>query len=298
MASLKHWMIKDQFYSGAEKMRAHFEKRFSEDPEQVSGRFVWDYWHVPNQYTLLRTPAYHYFPEYLYQDWHLKLVEWGRENLGCHDISPPWMSCYVDGCEQRLHADHPHGPWAFVFSLTPSRPFRFSGGETCIFRPETLSNWSRNGEGSNSEVEQMMVQIPSKMNRLVVFDPRLPHGVTRVQGPQDPRNGRLVIHGWFVQPRLFFKGPLSERVVDHEVGRGLQNFAEKISSIDVNGYVSLKLQVSKSGEVAKIQKLTDTLVGDRVEVQRLHRILKKNILSWSFGKAKKITQITVPIRFG
>jgi len=41
-----------------------------------------------------------------------------------------------------------------------------------------------------------------------VFDPRIPHGVRTVTGTHDPREGRLVIHGWFVQPRPFIRGPL------------------------------------------------------------------------------------------
>ena len=47
-----------------------------------------------------------------------------------------------------------------------------------------------------------------------VFDPRIPHGVRQVTGTHDPREGRLVIHGWFVQPRPFVRGPLPTRALD------------------------------------------------------------------------------------
>ncbi len=41
------------------------------DPLKTTGdRFVWDYWHVPNQYTLLRTPADQFFPEDTYRRAH------------------------------------------------------------------------------------------------------------------------------------------------------------------------------------------------------------------------------------
>jgi hypothetical protein len=111
-------LIVDGFSREARAMRAHFDERLR-DPRSTRGdRFVWDYWHVPSQYTALRTPAWEFFLAKLYDRFHQALVQWGRENLGCHDVSPPWLSNYVEGCRQELHADIGHGPWAFVFSLT------------------------------------------------------------------------------------------------------------------------------------------------------------------------------------
>src|SRR5690606_4093013 len=128
---MKSILIEDQFFSKAQDLRKHFEQCFSDPRDTHPQRFVWDYWHVPEQYRLLRTPAYHYFPARIYQEFHKYLVQWGREHLGCHDISPPWLSYYVEGCRQELHADVPHGPWAFVFSISP-KDIRFRGGETLL----------------------------------------------------------------------------------------------------------------------------------------------------------------------
>ena len=47
----------------------------------------------------------------------------------------------MDGCRQELHADVPHGPWAFVLSLTDWKARKFTGGETLILKPETLDYW-------------------------------------------------------------------------------------------------------------------------------------------------------------
>lgn len=44
-------------------------------------------------------------------------------------MTPMWLSYYVDGCEQALHCDNPHGPWAFVLSLTEWDEREFTGGE-------------------------------------------------------------------------------------------------------------------------------------------------------------------------
>lgn len=43
---------------------------------------------------------------------------------------------------QELHADSPHGPWAFVLSLTDWEHRGFTGGETVIFKPHMLDFWS------------------------------------------------------------------------------------------------------------------------------------------------------------
>jgi hypothetical protein len=41
----------------AESLRRKYDEKFA-DPSAVSGdRFCWDYWHVPGQYTQMRTPA-------------------------------------------------------------------------------------------------------------------------------------------------------------------------------------------------------------------------------------------------
>lgn len=48
--------------------------------------------------------------------------------------------------------------------------------------------------------------VEPEFNRLTVFDPRLPHGVRPVRGTQDPREARLVLHGWFTEPTPFFTG--------------------------------------------------------------------------------------------
>ena len=66
----------------------------------------------------LGTQAKSYFSEGAYSALEDALLTYGQQKLGCSSITPIWLSCYVDGCYQGLHADNPHGPWAFVLSLT------------------------------------------------------------------------------------------------------------------------------------------------------------------------------------
>ena len=149
------------------------------------------------------------FPGTVYERFHSRLVWWGRRTLGCHDVSPPWLSVYVEGCGQELHGDLPHGPWAFVYSLTRWKGRRFRGGETEILRDEVLDWWGGvpvHPQGRAAGARCGIVE--PRFDRLVAFDPRLPHAVRTVRGTLDPREGRVVVHGWFVSPRPFVEGAL------------------------------------------------------------------------------------------
>lgn len=58
----------------------------------------------------LRAPQVNaFFPEDLNAELEDRLLEYAQEKLGCRSLSPLWMSYYVDGCHQGLHADNPHG---------------------------------------------------------------------------------------------------------------------------------------------------------------------------------------------
>lgn len=278
--------IHDGFYPQARQLRAEFDQRFHNPHEAQSDRFVWDYWHVPGQYTLLRTPAYGFFKPKLYQNFHRRLVEWGRENLGCHDISPPWLSCYVEGCRQEMHSDIPHGPLAFVYSLTPRQ--KFSGGETFLLKEESVF--------SNQALEraQMMKTIAPKFNRLIVFNPAIPHGVNEVRGTHDPREGRLVIHGWFVNPRPFWYGPLSVENVRRGVEQGLGTVLAGKLNLG-QGLLSLRLNVTAEGQVSLVHPLISTLTG--ADPSHL-RALMLNLKALKFPKKRAATQLTLPLVMG
>jgi hypothetical protein len=272
-----------KFSPFANGLRNHFDQRFEDPRRATQDRFVWDYWHVPEQYTLLRTPAYQYFPPTLYKKFHMHLVNWGREHLGCHDISPTWLSSYVEGCFQGLHQDEPHGPLAFVLSLTNWSKREFSGGETLILKDRESSSGFR-------EQRQIFHYIAPQFNQLAVFDPSLTHGVNEVRGVRDPRQSRLVLHGWFLQPRVFWQGglraPQVGRVLDEQLPAILEHFPE------MNGFISLRLQITKTGKVTAIKKLFETINNPREE-----RTLIRALLALSFPKTKSGAKLTLPMVF-
>ena len=287
--------------SHGEALRDHFDERFAEPRRARGDRFVWDYWHVSGQYTALRTPAYTFFPSSLYRRFHEELVWWGRRTLGCHDISPPWLSVYVEGCRQELHGDLPHGPWAFVYSLTHWRKRQFRGGQTLLLREEVLDYWRDFQSERGVEEPQLVQEIEPRFSRLVVFDPRRPHGVRRVEGTHDPRHGRLVIHGWFVQPRPFVEGPLPARAAKPAIEAATEAIAPFLESgLPISGMLSIRLTVASTGDVKRAELLSDTtrVAGEwDKERKSMVRAVTNQLARVHFSRAKGPSTITLPLVF-
>jgi hypothetical protein len=279
-------------------MRDVFDDRFAEPRSTRADRFVWDWWHVPDQYTALRTPAWTYFPRRLYERFHRSLVAWGREKLGCHDISPPWLSLYVDGCRQELHGDLPHGPWAFVYSLTNWRGRAFAGGETLIVRDEVLDFWHDFRSVRAVEEHELLRAIEPRFDRLTVFDPRIPHGVRTVTGIRDPRQGRLVIHGWFVQPRPFVRGPLPVKTLEAQIAA--LDVGAWLGELPIAGMLALAFDVDRRGSVHRTRVLSDTTRvphANERDRARLVRRLRQSVATWKLGKQRGPSQVTLPLVF-
>ncbi len=298
MARPKARLVVPSFFPEARKLRGEFEDLYS-DPGRVDPRrFRWDLFHVEGQYSHLRTPAYLFFSESLYRRFHERLVDWGRRTLGCHDVSPTWLSLYLDGNEQRLHADVPHGPWAFVYSLTLPSPRR-KGGETLFLSEETLDFWRSFASGDRFEESRIVESVEPRFGQLLAFDGRIPHGVRQVEGTRDPLHGRLVIHGWFVEPRPFIEGPHRR----DQVSRAVEAFSEGIEawmppSARLHGTMSVRLNIAKDGKISKIQKLASTLrdlegaSADGIERKALRALAEIN-----YGKAKGASILTLPLLF-
>ena len=293
-------IVVDRFAPEATALRGTFDQRFAEPRKAHGERFVWDYWHVPGQYTALRTPAWTYFPKATYERFHNRLVAWGRETLGCHDVSPPWLSNYVDGCRQELHGDLPHGPWAFVFSLTRWRGRVFRGGETLLVRDEVLDFWHDFASVRAVEQGELVREVEPQFNRLVVFDPRIPHGVRTVTGTHDPREGRLVIHGWFVQPRPFVRGPLAPRALVARTGELVDQLGSWLGALPIAGLLSFAFDVDRRGGVSGVRLLSDTTrvpKPDEPARKRAVRKIRDAIAGWQFGTQRGQSRVTLPLVF-
>lgn len=297
---MKNFNTFQNFYPDYKTLRNEFDANFKDPKQTHQKRFVWDFWYDEDQYHLIRTPAFHYFSKTNYQNFHSHLVQWGRENLGCHDISPPWLSYYVDGCFQNLHSDVPHGPWAFVYSLTPNKK-EFRGGETLILKPKTLNYWVNFVDQKDHEYKNFVDRIPSKMNQLVVFDPRFPHGVTEVKGTRDPMKSRLVMHGWFVNPRPYVVGGLSTAAVQKALDPQFEMLNDLLAQVGLmNGTLSCRLDVNSQGQVKKYTLVSNSVLSlsnEEADERYLQKQLKQIFASAKFPAAKKPSFITIPLLF-
>ena len=266
------------FSKEAKPLRQHFESRFANPLVASPDRFVWDYWNVPDQYLALRTPAYEYFPKSMYKRFHEQLVLWGRRTLGCHDISPPWLSLYINGCHQTL-----------------------------LLKPDTLSYWESFKPGARIEQSEILRKVPPLFNQLTVFDPRIPHSVARVDGTLNPLEGRLVIHGWFTNPRPYIEGPVSTTELQKHMQSGwLERISHYIEGQALHGLITLRLTVQPGGNVSRCSLVSCTLrsTGNLTDLnsapfstRSLIKHMSADVLEWKFKKQKTSSEITLPLQF-
>lgn len=274
MRNPDHLRLIPAFAREARALRRFYDQQFSDPRSTHAGRFVWDYWNVPGEYHLIRTPAYEYFPEAIYKKFHERLRQWGRETLGCHDVSPPWLSFYTDGCFQATHRDEPHGPWAFVYSLTDWEHRCFKGGETFLLSGKKKT------------------RIAPQFNQLTVFDPAIAHGVEKVTGTVEPTEARIAIHGWFVNPRPFISGSLKPSSLQSRI----EDLGEWLAQtgVQAQGWSVQKFKVNARGEVSAVHSLWSRL---QSRDSQFSRKLLSEIESWNFGKQSGPSQVTLPLRF-
>ena len=269
-------ILKDEFDSERTllpSLRQVFDDRFSNPLETSADRFVWDYWHVPGQYSLMRTPADGFFPAHLYEELESRVLDFGYRELGCRGISPMWLSYYVNGHRQEFHTDAPHGPLAFVLSLTDFENRKFSGGETMLLQDHILSFWKHHGSHA-IELPDILNLVPPMFNRMTVFDPRIPHGVRTVEGVSDPRDGRIVLHGWYTEPSAYFEGDIDENIATDILNASLGPLYQALGEIpEACGIVSVRLEIGlMSGRMDQMCILANTLQFKQQDIDRYETI--------------------------
>jgi hypothetical protein len=205
---------------------------------------------------------------------------------------------YVEGCRQELHGDLPHGPWAFVYSLTRGAAFR--GGETLLVRDDVLDFWHDFISVRAVEHDELIRAVPPQFARLTVFDPRIPHGVRTVTGTHDPREGRLVIHGWFVQPRPFVRGALNVRSLAARIAELTDQIGGWLDGLPIAGLVSLAFDVDRAGRVRAPRVLSDTTRVPRIDERARMRLIKRigaAVADWQFSAQRGTSRVTLPLVF-
>lgn len=284
----------------AQSMRRDIETHFGR-PEAHAAitHQIWNYWHVPGQYTYLRTNPERLMARPKVEDFVGALRAWSTERLGFADVSWPYLSLYVAGCRQGLHNDSENGRFAFVYSLTKNDR-KTTGGETLVFKEGDLF---RDHVGKSNAGPGFYAAIEPKFNRLVIFDDRMPHAVERVDGSMDPMEGRFVFHGHIKENGAIVTGALSPQAASDVVMSALVPFCdEAFARIRLyHGPLVLRLNVSPAGEVASCAVVLDRVAAaDRSDAEwpRLKADLVKRFEALKFREADGPTTITQPVMFG
>lgn len=294
------FMIVDDFLpkADADAMRsgieAHFGQPHLHSPESHQ---VWNYWHVPGLYTYLRTTPEKVIERALVESFFETLAAWARRTLGLGSVTWPFLSLYVDGCEQTLHNDSTNGRFGFVYSLTADRRTT-SGGETIVLKEGDLF---RANMGRPCAGRDMFDLIEPSFNRLTLFDDRMPHGVKRVEGPMDPLEGRFVLHGHISESGPMVAGALEVDAVLRPVRERLEPLLADVRRIAAlhHGPVVLRFTIEPSGAVSRVDRLVDRLAredGERV-TGLVDKVLER-VRSMRFAKSPGSTEVTMPLLFG
>ena len=248
------YRVVPDFFSRAAELRGEYDAHFAEPGAATARHFNWNYWHVPNLYTYLRSDPLAVFSPELFQVFLTRLSEWATETLGLTVVTRPFLSLYVHGCEQALHNDSANGQRGWVYSLTRWDASSFDGGETLLF--DELTDYVRSPRQAR-EGAGFCRRIPPRFNQLLVFDDRVIHSVARVHGSLDPLRGRVVLHGHLRPGPPAVTGKLSREEAVAVVEEGYSRLETRLARHDgCQGVIALRLAVARGGEVTGTRVLT------------------------------------------
>jgi hypothetical protein len=284
----------------ARAMRSGLEDHFREpNAHRPETHQVWNYWFVPGVYTYLRTAPEKLIAAERVRGFVEALRAQSISTLGLAGVSWPYLSLYVDGCRQSLHNDARNGRFGFVYSLTADSR-RSIGGETLVMNAgDPLRGNLANPAAGGSFYET----IAPTFNRLILFDDRLPHAVSPVEGSMDPLDGRLVLHGHIREAGPLVSGALSAAAVARPIATLLQTTAihagARLSLY--HGFISLHFSVEPNGSVGQCDVLADRVLHrdtGNVEWEHLRQELVDRVAELTFPRAAGNTTIVLPMTFG
>jgi len=250
-------VIDDFLPSGlAQAMRDDIENHFSApESHRAATHQVWNYWCVPELYTYLRTAPDKVIARESLEQFMARLKAWSIDYCGMAEVTRPYLSLYVPGCAQGLHNDSGNGRFAFLYSLTRNER-RTTGGETILLRAGDHFRQNLNRPSAGRGFYDL---IEPRFNRLVIFDDRLVHGVTRLEGVMDPMQGRFVLHGHLRETPPIVTGPTAAALMP-EFDRHLQEAIKLPPELaGHHGPLVLRIRID-DGQVESCQVITDRVI--------------------------------------
>ena len=281
----------------AREMRAAIDRHFANPYKQTAEHQVWNYWFVPDMYTFLRTAPDKVVGRALLDRFHGALTSWAWNVLGLGNVTYPYLSLYVDGCQQSIHNDATNGRFGYVYSLTwDQRETR--GGETIVYHEGDLyRSCLTTMTGGRGGLYEM---IEPRFNRLAIFDDRMPHGVNRIEGSMNPVHGRLVLHGHISETGPGVRGPLTPQqvgtLVEEAANEALSRFEMKC---DPHGPLVVRVVVQPDGTVEQVWPVLDRLAfPDGMSTEGMAEAVVEAVRAVRFPAADAPTHAVVPIMVG
>jgi hypothetical protein len=277
------------------KMRNGIDRHFRNQERHTAHEHqIWNYWHIPDMYTYMRTDPHRIFGQEEIATLRDTLGAWTQHNLGMDLLHSPYLSMYINGCRQGWHNDATNGRFAYVYSLTNNER-RTTGGETMILHEGNpfLDNLNQPAAGTG-----IYDAVAPRFNRLVIFDDRLVHAVSMVEGSMDPLEGRFVLHGHMKEAPTRVVGPLSVEEVTYAtsgiVDDLLVNFGEGCF-----GPLVLRFTVEPDGHIGDFVVLVNRVIDIEVGVrdEELSWLMEDKLREAQFPEHDTSSEVTLPIMF-
>lgn len=299
---LPGYTVIDEFFPEARELRAGIDAHFAEPTKhQPDSHQVWNYWHVPGLYTYLRTSPEKVLPRATVERLISKLRAVSLFRYGLGEVTWPYLSLYVAGCQQGLHNDSRNGRFGYVYSLTRWDERNFLGGETLIFKEQDYF-----GSAAITQANAglgLYELVPARFNRLLLFDDRLLHAVPRLEGTMIPQDGRFVLHGHVSEGPVAVTGALaqSEAAAVVEEARAALDRLVAEAGAGLAGLVSVRLTLQGDGAVVKDEVLFDRLLPTTREAAAPDAAIaavRAALGKLAFPAADGSSLVTIPVPFG
>ena len=299
---LPGYTVIDDFFNEANALRAGIDAHFAEPSRhRPETHQVWNYWHVPGLYTYLRTAPEKVLPRPVLDRFLAKLRALSLYRFGLSEVTWPYLSLYVAGCQQGLHNDSKNGRFGYVYSLTRWDERKFLGGETLIFHErEYFGSAAFTQANAGSGLYEL---VPARFNRLLLFDDRMLHAVPRLEGTMVPQDGRLVLHGHVSEGPVAATGALPQAAAQAVVERERANLKRRVEEAGAGlaGLVTVRLTLDGDGKVMKDEVLFDRLLPTgrgAAEPEAAATAVRGFLRTLKFAEAGGSSLVTIPVPFG
>jgi hypothetical protein len=139
--------------------------------------------------------------------------------------------------------------------------------------------------------------VEPRLNRLTLFDDRVPHAVQRVDGSMDPLEGRFVLHGHISERGVIAQGGLRPDAIQEVVVGALRDLRDMVDD-GVKGPIVFSAEIEPGGKVQRLRPILDRLAtSDGDDLDALRGEIAERIAALRFPRAQSETRANIPLVF-